>query len=168
MKKLVLVILLFFGSFSVISQNTKADFGSAGIGLVVSDIEASERFYTEVVGLVQAGRFHIDENWSKEAGTANNKPFSVKIFKTVKAESATRLKLAYFDSVEPKPEQTGIDAHAGVNYITFHFNDFNAVIERIKKHNIKIEGWVKRDKYQLVFIKDPDGVFVELVGPPEE
>ncbi len=153
-----------------LAQESPAELGVAAIGLVVSDIEKSEKFYTEVIGMTPTGSFDLSPEWSSEAGAANGKPFSVKMFKMVDRDEATILKLAYFDQVEARPQQSGVDAHAGVNYLTFNFTStaFQQVANRLEKANIEKLGWVKRESYQLIFVKDPDGVFVELVGPPEK
>lgn len=169
MKNLYLsVLFIIIITIPCFTQDSPADLGVAAIGLVVSDIEKSEKFYTEIIGMVPAGSFSLDATWSKEAGAANDRPFSVKMFKMVDGKSATILKLAYFDSVGPRPEQSGVDVMAGVNYITLHYDSLDEVVKRIDEAGIKRLGWVKREGYQLIFIRDPDGLFVELVGPPEK
>jgi len=167
MKKIGLIIVLCAWVFSGSAQETAADLGVAAIGLVVSDITASEKFYTEIVGMKPVGSFELSPEWSVDAGAANGRPFSVKMFKLVDGKSATVLKLAYFEDMEPRPKQSGVDANAGVNYLTFHYTDFQKVVKRLEEANIERLGWVKRDQYQLIFIRDPDGLFIELVGPPE-
>lgn len=168
MKLVKLLICVFFTPLAVFAQ-TPAELGVAAIGYVVSDIEASEKFYTEIVGMTPAGGFSLDEQWSDDAGAANGKPFSVKLFKLVDSPTATVLKLAYFDSMEPRPAQQGIDEFAGVNYLTLYYDaeGFSAAVARVQEAEIEMTGWVKRETYQLFFIKDPDGVFVEIVGPPD-
>jgi len=169
MKKICLIIVICGGLFSGFSQESAADLGVAAIGLVVSDIDKSEKFYTEIIGMVPAGSFALTSEWSNEAGAANGKPFTVKMYKMVNSHTATILKLAYFAKTEARPEQSGIDETAGVNYLTFNYSlpNFKKVVNRLKEANIKRLGWVKRDQYQLLFVRDPDGVFVELVAPPE-
>ncbi|HEY9117899.1 MAG TPA: hypothetical protein VIN11_08755, partial [Roseivirga sp.] len=93
----LLLVGLLFTHLEVRAWQSNEELGVLAIGLVVSDIKASEKFYTEIVGMVPAGQFSLDEQWSKEAGAANNKPFSVKMFKMKDQPSATILKLAYFD-----------------------------------------------------------------------
>ena len=150
-----------------LTQQSPADLGVAAIGFVVSDIEKSEKFYTEIIGMIPTGGFSLDEGWSAEAGAAGGKPFAVKTFKMVDGPNATTLKLAYFDKIAKRPVQEGVHSYAGVNYLTLYYHDLDEVSERIRAAGIEILGWVKRDTYQLFFIKDPDGVFVELVGPPD-
>lgn len=164
--KNIFIYLLFLGT--ILSGQSPAELGVSAIGYVVSDIKSSEKFYTEIIGMIPVGSFSLDEKWSKEAGAANGKPFSVKMFKMVNSPSATILKLAYFDKIDPRPTQSGIDMHPGVNYLTLNFADLDQVVARIESAGIPILGWVKRETFQLLFVRDPDGVFVELVGPPED
>ena len=159
---LIACLLLLVGLKSNAWQNDE-ELGVLAIGFVVSDIEASEKFYTEIVGMVPAGQFSLDEQWSKDAGAANNKPFSVKMFKMKNKPSATILKLAYFDKTTKQKEKKGIDVSSGVNYLTFSYESLDPVIERIEKAGIKIVGDVKREGYRIIFIKDPDGMYVEMI-----
>lgn len=89
--------------------------------------------------MIPAGSFDLSSEWSKEAGAANGKPFSVKMFKMVDEDAATVLKLAYFDKVEPRPEQSGVDENAGVNYLTLNYSkaNFKQAVSRLEEANIK-------------------------------
>ncbi|MCA6078748.1 VOC family protein [Fulvivirga sedimenti] len=166
MKKYITIFLLMV-SFYAYAQESSADLGVTAIGIVVSDIEKSEAFYTDLLGMVPAGSFSLDEQWSKEAGAANDRPFKVKMFKMVDRNTATIFKLAYFDKVKPRPKQTGVDSNAGVNYLTLNYSDLEPVRKRLEAAGITPLGWVKRDTYQLFFVRDPDGIFIELVGPAD-
>lgn len=152
---------------SIAYSQTNADLGVAAIGLVVSDINVSEIFYRNILGMEETGEFTLDEQWSREAGAANGQPFSVKQFKLKDVSTATVLKLAYFEKTERASTTSGLSAVSGVNYITLFYSEegFSDVMERIEKAGIEKIGWVKRETYQLVFIRDPDGVFIEIVGP---
>lgn len=165
MKSALLIPMLWILSFAAVSQSNS---DISAIGLVVSDINASETFYTNIIGMDPAGSFSLDTQWSKEAGAADNLPFSVKMFRMKGGEGTTKLKLAYFEKTKKRPKQSGVNDYAGVNYLTLNFSDLGPVLKRIEEAGIETLGWVKRENYQLVFIRDPDGVFVELVGPPEK
>lgn len=161
--RIVLPFIFLTIGFSAQAWQSNEELGVLAIGLVVSDIEASEKFYTEIVGMVPSGQFSLDEQWSKEAGAANNNPFSVKMFKMKNMDSATILKLAYFDKTSKQKEKKGIDVSSGVNYLTFSYKSLDPVIERIEKAGIKIIGEVKREGYRIIFINDPDGMYVEMI-----
>ena len=139
----------------------------SAIGYVVEDIDRSETFYTKVLGMEPAGSFSLDTTWSREAGAANGRPFSVKMFRLGDGPEATLLKLAYFESTSPRLPQEGLDTPAGVNYLTLAYADLQPVIDRLRIAGVPVAGYVRRENYQLIFIRDPDGLFIELVGPPE-
>ena len=168
MRTFFIIVGLLAQNFISYSQSN-ADLGVAAIGLVVSDIKASENFYKNILGMQNIGEFSLDEPWSTEAGVANGKPFSVKLFKMKDLPSATVLKLAYFDTTEKSEDKPTLNFSSGVNYLTLNYTaeEFQKVLERIEAANIRKLGWVKRDSYQLLFIKDPDGIFIEIVGPPD-
>lgn len=161
--RIALILLLCTLSLSARAWQNDEELGVLAIGFVVSDIEASEKFYTEIVGMVPTGQFSLDEQWSKDAGAANNKPFSVKMFKMKNRPSATILKLAYFDKTKKQKAKKGIDVSSGVNYLTFSYPSLDPVIERIEKAGIELVGDVQRDGYRIIFIKDPDGMYVEMI-----
>ena len=169
MKNISISFIAFLMIMGPVCAQSNADLGAAAIGLVVSDVEASEAFYKDILGFVEVVEFSLDEAWSDEAGAANGKPFTVKMLKQKNLPSATTLKLAYFATMDKRPDMSGIDVHSGVNYLTFRYTleGFNEIVDNLKKAGIAMTGWVKRDNYQLFFIKDPDGIFVEIIGPPE-
>ena len=162
MRICTILVCLAFG------QGISAQAGSLlAIGYVVSDINRSERFYTEVIGMQPAGSFQLDTTWSREAGVADNRPFAVKMFRMGTGQEATRLKLAYFEESSPRPAQSGLDTPAGINYLTLNYESLQPVVNRLNRADIPILGYVRWEGYQLIFIRDPDGLYLELVGPPE-
>jgi len=163
MKRILIAVLFLPLYLNVNAWQSDAELGVLAIGFVVSDIEASEKFYTEVIGMVPIGQFSLDDQWSKEAGAASEKPFSVKMFKMKNRASATILKLAYFEKTKKQKTKKGIDVSAGVNYLTFSYDDLTSVLTRVENAGIDIIGDVKRDNYRIIFIRDPDGVFIELI-----
>ncbi len=161
MKYLLSLCLLAVG----VSSLAQTDRISA-IGYVVEDIDRSEKFYTEILGMTPAGSFSLDTTWSREAGAAAGRPFSVRQFRLGDGPGATVLKLAYFEASAPRTPQDGLDTPAGVNYLTLSYKDLQPVVARLGEAGIPILGLVIRESYQLLFVRDPDGLFIELVGPP--
>ena len=161
--KNVLFLLMLATASSVLPQTSQI----AAIGYVVRDIDRSEAFYTKVLGMQAAGNFSLDTVWSREAGAAGGRPFSVRQFRLGDGPGATLLKLAYFEASEPRPPQEGLDTPVGVNYLTLAYPELAPVVARLREAGVPILGHVKREGYQLIFVRDPDGLFIELVGPPE-
>jgi predicted enzyme related to lactoylglutathione lyase len=66
------------------------------------------------------------------------------------------------------PKQNFVPDDTGIQYITIYVKSMKPIIERIKLHGIKTLGITptKLDETRhFVAIQDPDGNFIELIGP---
>lgn len=171
MKALTLAALAIGISASPASAGEDAGFSKLTIdlGVVVSDVEASLKFYTEVVGFEEAGEFTVSAEIAKAAGLADAKaPITIRKLRLGEGDGATTIKLMQFG--QPKvPDQTYINSTTGFSYITIFVKNTKAALERAAKHGVKplAEGPADlgEGKRFLSVIKDPDGNFVEFVGP---
>lgn len=136
--------------------------------MVVSDFDRSYKFYTEVLGMVKTGGFSIDDSFGEKSGLSNGVPFDVTILKTLNSEAATELKLLSFNQESKHPKQNHIQDDIGVQYLTFFVEELSPFIKRIKAESIEIlgDGPVSiSGGRSLLLIQDPDGTFIELIGP---
>ena len=83
-------------------------------------------------------------------------------------DDASEWKLMTFgDRAKGQPNEFILD-RTGMRYITIMVKDLTPFLERIKKHNVKLLGETPlplgSDRH-FVLIQDPDGTFVELIGP---
>ena len=140
-------------------------------GVVVSDLEKSLAFYTEVVGFKRAGNFTVQPAVANDAGlTKVTKPVTIEMLKLGDDKTATTLKLMQFDDPKPtKPASEYIHSTLGMSYMTVFVTDTTASLARAAKLGVKplAKGPVDLGggKMYLTLLKDPDGNFVELVGP---
>jgi catechol 2,3-dioxygenase-like lactoylglutathione lyase family enzyme len=171
MKNILSFLLLVAALASTSSSVAKAgEFADSGIsvGVVVSDLEKSVKFYTEVVGMKRTGGFDVPPEFSKKSGLTDGTPLSVVVLKVEDTPSAPSWKLMTFGDKAKSQRSRYIMDHTGVQYITLNVTDLTPFVARIKKHNVKLLGETPvplgGDK-QFVLIQDPDGTFVELIGP---
>lgn len=142
--------------------------GSISIGVVVSDFDLSYKFYTEIMGMVKTGGFSIDESFGQNSGLSDGLPFDVTILKTQNNSNATELKLLSFNKAANHPQQHHIQDDTGVQYLTFFVEDLSPFMTRIKKSDVEIMGKgpvAISGGRSLLLIQDPDGTFIELIGP---
>lgn len=140
--------------------------GSISLGVVVSDFDRSFKFYTEVLGLQKTGGFSLDEEFTQVSGLSRGVPFDVTILKTVADENATELKLVSFNMESQHPEQKNIQDDIGVQYMTLFVDELNPFLKRIEEAKVKILGNTPiGGGRNLLLIQDPDGTFIELIGP---
>lgn len=138
------------------------------IGVVVSDLNKALDFYTNVIGMIQTGSFEIKEDFSKKSGLADGLPTQVKILRLGEGENATQWKLMSFGDKSKSGKDEFIHNRTGMRYITILVKDLNPILQRIKDRKLKLLGETPvslgRDSH-FALIQDPDGTFIELIGP---
>lgn len=143
------------------------------IGVVVSDIAKSVKFYTEAVGFKEVKGFKVPADFAKKSGLTDSKPLDIRVLVLGEGEGATKLKLMQVgDSKPAKSDNSYINSQLGFSYITVVVKSTDAALERLKKAGVKpiAEGPATLPEnlnpaLALTIVKDPDGNLVELVGP---
>ncbi len=146
------------------------DFAKSGIsvGVVVEDLDKSLDFYLNVIGMVKTGAFSVDAARAKELGLSNGNGFDVTILKLENSEGAAEWKLMSFGKKATHPKQTYVPDDTGMQYVTIYVKSMKPILDRIKKHGVKTLGITptKLDETrEFILVQDPDGTFIELIGP---
>lgn len=167
------LLLVFFSALGPISFAGVNDFSSKTIqiGMVVSNLDQSLYFYKDIIGMVQVdqARFDVDADFGKKTGLTEDLPIHVEVLKLGVGAEATQLKLMTFGDRAKKQENEFIHTQTGVQYLTFSVANLAPIIERLKQNNIPLLGETPTPvgENHFVVVKDPDGTFVELIGPME-
>ena len=161
---LVVALLMSFASYAQSNFSSKV----IGVGVVVSDLERSLDFYLNGIGMVKTGSFDLNEDFAKRSGLSNGVPVSVTVLKLEDSPEATEWKLMSFGKKATHPKQRFIQDDVGMQYITLHVKALKPVIERLKQKNIAFLGKTPtplNGGLQFLLVQDPDGNFIELIGP---
>lgn len=145
---------------------------SFDFGVVVSDIDAAMKFYTEAIGLKEVPGFSVPGDWTAKAGLTDGKKLDIKMLALGDGPGA-KLKLMQVEGVEvAKSKNDFLHSTLGFSYLTLHVKSMDAAVARLKKANV---ATVKQTPIPLpppmpqniliTVARDPDGNFVELVGP---
>jgi len=138
------------------------------IGIVVSDLDASVRFYEDVIGMKRVFSFDISEDAGARTGLSNGLPFHVEVLQLGTDETATQWKLMSFGDVTEQIQSDFIQDHTGMQYITILVKDLSVAIDLVEAYDVPMLGETPiqlDDGNYFVLIKDPDGTFIELIGP---
>jgi len=142
------------------------------LGCVVKDIDASVKFYTEAIGFKVAGGFKVPGDFAKKSGLTNSKPLDIKVLTLGEGEGTTKLKLMQVEDSGGKYKNKHIDSKLGFSYITIAVKSTDTALARLAKAGVKpiAKGPVTLPddldpSKALTIVRDPDGNFVELVGP---
>ncbi|MEI7998954.1 MAG: VOC family protein [Candidatus Omnitrophota bacterium] len=126
-------------------------FGIDHVAFNVRDLDKSVKFYTEVIGL------RITEREPSKPGVEYFLDCGASLLGIIQAKDLN---------------QNHPFAHEGLgaNHFSFHIhsNDFEAMIEHLQKHNVKIEYAKKRPKSWSLYFYDIDGNKLEATAWPLE
>jgi catechol 2,3-dioxygenase-like lactoylglutathione lyase family enzyme len=141
-----------------------------GIGVVVADIDRSLDFYVNGIGMVKTGNFTINEDFGKRSGLTNGVAVAVTVLKLENSPDANEWKLMSFGKKATHPTQKTIQDDTGMQYITIQVKSLKPIIERLKQQKVAFLGTtptpLSKDAH-FILVQDPDGNFVELIGPLE-
>lgn len=166
--KTALLICFLVTTFNSLAQSEfTQDFIS--IGVIVSDVEVSKKFYTEVIGMTETRKFSVTGDAGKRLGLTNGIAFDVVILKLADSPNATEWKLLSFGKKATHPEQKYIHDDTGMQYVTIFVKSLNPFVERIKANNVTTLGETSTPQPLgngrfFVLVQDPDGTFIELIG----
>ena len=139
-------------------------------GIVVRDINKSREFY-ESIGFLQITRFDVPKKISGDAGLSNYNNLSVSVMALAGDPEGSKVKLVESEYANTADSQY-IDTTVGISYLTIFVSDLSKILDTLKKKKIRVlkNGPVDLSAAgftpnYLIVIQDPDGNFIELVGP---
>jgi len=139
------------------------------IGMVVKDSERTAQFLTNAVGFKEVRGFSVNAEVTRKIGLIDGYAAEVRVFMLEGTEPATRIKVLSFPKAQGKQaDQAFIHSTLGFRYLTLYVTDMNQILARLKKAGVPTLGETPMEMSAgtwLVAIKDPDGNFIEFVGP---
>jgi len=154
----------------IVEDASEFPLGSIQIGVITSDLQKAIDFYTKVIGMTKTGGFSVDEAFAAKSGLSGGVPFDVTVLKLKDDPEAAEWKLMSFGKEATHPPQKYIQDDIGIQYVTIFVKSMKPFLERIKEHNVELieeTPTFLEDGRQFVLVQDPDGNFVELIGPAE-
>ena len=172
MKNPLILIILFLSLFPVANaKETEFASNTINLGIVVSDLEKSLKFYNEAVGFQITGEFTVGVDITRDSGLTEGSEILIKTLALGKGPGATTIKLMQPGKPAQKPDQKYITSSLGFSYLTIRVTSTKAALARLKKSGVKVlakgPAILPGNKVALTVVKDPDGNFVELVGPAD-
>ena len=135
------------------------------VGIVVSDLEESLNFYTNVIGMTEVRRFSFTAELAAKVGLTDNKSLDAVVLKLNDVPGAAEYKLVKIEGLKREPL---LDSFIpGLRYITIHVKNFDQHVERLKNANIKTltDGpIILPSGMQILSFLDPDGALIEILG----
>jgi hypothetical protein len=172
MKNQIILIAICLSAIFSAQSYAQGNFSSPliGIGVVASDLEKSLNFYTNGIGMVKVSEFSVNSDVAKRTGLTGGIPFDVTVLKLADSKEANQWKLMSFGKKSKGKKQKFIQDDTRMRYITINVKSLKPCIESLKAIGVEFLGetptQLGENRY-LLLVQDPDGTFVELIGPME-
>jgi catechol 2,3-dioxygenase-like lactoylglutathione lyase family enzyme len=163
---LVVLLLATASAGSLLAQATYSQ-GRIDIGLVVADLDRSVAFYEQALGMQRAYGFNVDSAFARRGGLTAGPGLNVVAMKLGDYEGAPVLKLVRTGTPMIHRPRVITD-QSGVRYLTVFVTAMAPLLERLARHQVPVlgEGPVQMGNGEtFALVQDPDGVFIELIGP---
>ena len=139
------------------------------LGMVVQDLDASAAFYGKVLGCKEVEGFSVASPFATSIGLVDQMDVTARVFLLGEGERQSRIKMMSFPKAKAdKSDQRFIHSTLGFSYLTLHVVNLDASMKRLKAAKIPFEGETPvplGGNNALLVVRDPDGNFVELIGP---
>jgi catechol 2,3-dioxygenase-like lactoylglutathione lyase family enzyme len=138
------------------------------VGLCVTDIERSLRFYRDGLGFALSDGFDLDSEAMPGLDEALEVPGRVVLRSQLIELEGMRIELLHWTT--PGVDGTPSDRRnrVGLTHLSFWVDDVDAAAARLVEHGgTIIESTRTAPGIELVFLEDPDGTRVELMAVPK-
>ena len=112
--------------------------------------------------------FDIGADLGKKLGLSDGIAFRVEVLQLGPGEDATQWKLMTFGDRAIGQENSFIHDRVGMQYITIYVRDLSHAVMRLEAAGIPMLAETPApipDGNHFVLVQDPDGNFVEVIGP---
>ena len=136
------------------------------LGLCVADLERSLRFYCDGLGFERSVAFDLDDTTVPgiERGLELHAPVSVT--SQFVQLGAVKIELLHYRTPQPTGTPSSNRAQLGFTHLSFHVDDVDAVAARLVEYGGTILPDTRANVgVEIVFLADPDGARIELMGP---
>ena len=130
---------------SMIEMKTKFTY----TGIRVKDLKQSVDFYTRVLGMKEDGRSKIEPSKGEVVSLSTH-------------EGGPVLELNYYE--KDSPYNTEYVAGEGMDHLAFQVEDLDKALAEASKAGYPVALEMKTATSRWAYIKDPNGIFIELFG----
>ena len=135
------------------------------LGICVSDLDRSLRFYCDGLGFEPVHAFDLDDASAPGIDRALEVDSPVVLRSQMIRHGALTVELLGFRSPTPVGVPSASRRQLGLTHLSFTVDDIDATIDRLVEHGGSVLASTRtRIGIELVFLADPDGTRIELMG----
>jgi lactoylglutathione lyase len=135
------------------------------VGICVKDLKRSLDFWCEGLGFEHMGELEVGSEWSDALEVGGEVDFDSHLI----TKDGYTFELLHFRTPQPHGEPSGRRDRLGLTHLALDVEDLPACLDRLVHHGGKVLESTRTASptpdgiVELVFVRDPDGVRVELI-----
>jgi catechol 2,3-dioxygenase-like lactoylglutathione lyase family enzyme len=132
------------------------------VGIVVEDLDAAVRFFTEL-GLVLEGRMPVEGEWAGRVTGVRGQRVEIAMMRTLDGQSRLELSRFVAPAIASDHRKAPVNS-LGYLRVMFAVDDLDDTLERVGKLGAKVVDEVVDYEgiYRLCYIRSPDGLLIGL------
>jgi catechol 2,3-dioxygenase-like lactoylglutathione lyase family enzyme len=135
------------------------------IGLCVTDLERSMRFYCDGLGCEPAERYELDGTQLPGLAEALEVGAPASVVSQMITHGALRIELIEWRTPPAEGTPSSHRNQVGLTHLSFFVDEIDAAAERLVEHGGRLlEGTRQSPGIDLLFVADPDGTRVEVMA----
>jgi catechol 2,3-dioxygenase-like lactoylglutathione lyase family enzyme len=135
------------------------------VGVCVSDLDRSVRFYCDGLGFERAERYDLDADQMPDLRRGLEVGDASAVVSQMIVNGGLKVELIHYPGRAPRGTPSTSRGLLGLTHLSFFVEDVDAAAARLVEHGATILPDTRVDVgMALVFLTDPDGTRIELMG----
>lgn len=134
-------------------------------GVCISDLERSIRFYCDGLGFELSERFELDSTHLPGLDRGLEVEGPVSVVSQMIVNGPMKIELLYYPGRPPRGTPSNSRGLLGLTHLSFYVDQVDQAAERLLEYGGAMVDGTRADVgIPIVFLTDPDGTRVELMG----
>jgi len=140
-------------------------YSASHVGICVSDLDRSLRFYCDGLGFEVAERYDLDSTQMPGLDASLEVPGPLTLVSQMIVSGSTKVELLHYPGRQPTGTPSTSRALLGLTHLSFNVEKVDSAAARLVEHGGTILEHTRSDAgIVLLFLTDPDGTRIELMG----
>ena len=140
-------------------------YSASHVGICVSDLDRSLRFYCDGLGFEVAERYDLDSTQMPGLDASLEVPGPVTLVSQMIVNGSMKVELLHYPGREAEGTPSTSRGLLGLTHLSFNVDQVDSAAARLVEHGGTILEHTRSDAgIVLLFLTDPDGTRIELMG----
>ena len=140
-------------------------YSASHVGICVSDLDRSLRFYCDGLGFEVAERYDLDSTQMPGLDASLEVPGPLTLVSQMIVNGSMKVELLHYPDREAEGTPSTSRGLLGLTHLSFNVDKVDSAAARLEEHGGTILDHTRSETgIVLLFLTDPDGTRIELMG----